>query len=155
MRIEFLLLRYSILIIRRIEAILRILLVLLFLIPSGYALAEISIVPGSVCPADGRVVHTGGPETGGTGHMMVCESGTWKSILSFDGTGRITSLGQQVCSNGQVLSYNSGQWVCSNKGELQCSTVLGPACPAGYIKTGNTPDLLLGLGTYPVCCRVQ
>lgn len=117
--------------------------------------ADPLILPNTVCSGAGKVIHVGGPETGGTGHMMVCEGGLWKAFISFDGNGQITRLGDQSCSNGQVLSYNGSQWICGSKGQLQCSTVAGPNCPAGYVKTGNTPDLLLGLGSYPVCCRVQ
>lgn len=122
---------------------------------AGPVLANAALLPGTACPAAGRVVQTGGAETGGSGNMMVCEGGVWKAFMSFDGSGQITRIGHQSCSSGQVLSYNGSRWVCSSKGELQCQTVSASHCPAGYIKTGNTPDLLLGLGSYPVCCRIQ
>lgn len=121
----------------------------------GAALADPAILPNTSCNGAGKVIHTGGVETGGNGNMMVCESGTWKAFMSFDGSGQITRIGDQTCSNGQVLSYNGSRWACASKGQLQCNTILGPNCPAGYIKTGYTPDLILGLGSYPVCCRVQ
>lgn len=114
-----------------------------------------AISPGTACPANGRVIQTGGTETGGNGDMMVCENGIWKAFMSFDGSGQITRIGYQSCNNGQVLTYNGSRWICSSKGQLQCSTVAAANCPSGYIKTGYTPDLLLGLGSYPVCCRVQ
>lgn len=134
----------------------RIILSLLFLLLiTPRALADPAIMPGTPCPADGRVLQTGGAETGGNGNMMVCEAGTWKAFMSFDSSGQITRIGHQICTNGQVLSYNGTRWVCSSKGQLQCNTVHGPNCPAGFIKTGYTPDLILGLGSYPVCCRVQ
>lgn len=122
---------------------------------AGAGWADPAIQPNTPCPAAGRVIQTGGAETGGNGNMMVCEGGTWKAFMSFDGTGQITRIGHQTCSNGQVLSYNGTRWVCSSKGQLQCQAVNAVNCPAGYTKTGYTPDILLGLGSYPVCCRVQ
>lgn len=132
-----------------------ILFLLFLLLVNPQAFADPAILPGSICPVDGRIIQTGGTETGGNGSMMVCEDGTWKAFMSFDGSGQITRIGHQTCTNGQVLSYNGTRWVCSSKGQLHCNTVLGPHCPAGFIKTGYTPDLILGLGSYPVCCRVQ
>lgn len=118
-------------------------------------LANPAVQPGAACSVDGSTVQSGGPETGGSGHFMVCQAGIWQSIMSYSSSGEITSFGDQVCANGQILSYDGSQWICSSKGQLQCTTVIGPNCPGGYTKTGYTPDLALGLGSYPVCCRVQ
>lgn len=133
----------------------RILLIVIFIIIAIPARGDPAIQPKTTCPADGRVVQTGGTETGGHGNMMVCEGGLWKAFISFNSSGQITRIGDQICTNGQVLSYNGSRWICASKGQLECNTVAAANCPAGFVKTGNTPDLLLGLGSYPVCCRVQ
>jgi hypothetical protein len=72
--------------------------------------------PGDACPTDGQVMDTGGAESAGVGNMMVCEGGTWKVVVGFNGSGQITKLGNQTCTTGQVLSFDGTKWACGSGG---------------------------------------
>jgi hypothetical protein len=66
-------------------------------------------VPGAACTA---AAATTASADGGTGHFMICESGTWKSIYSYNASGAFTKLGNQNCANGEILKFNGTVWAC-------------------------------------------
>lgn len=93
--------------------------------PSGAVLLALSVVflgvhanaqeavPGDVCSGAGAYVKSGGPELSGVNHFLVCQSGTWKAILSANAAGEITKLGNQTCATGDVLRWDGTKFICS------------------------------------------
>lgn len=69
---------------------------------------------GDACTTDGQFMRTGGTESSGAGSFMVCESSTWKPILGFNGTGQVTTIGNQTCNTGQVLAFDGTTWNCAD-----------------------------------------
>lgn len=71
-------------------------------------------LPGDSCTAgeENNFQRSGGPEIP-TGHFIVCKSGTWRSILSWDAAAAITKIGNLTCANGQVLKFNGTTWACA------------------------------------------
>lgn len=90
-------------------------------------------VPGDSCTAgeENYFQRTGGNEIP-TGHLIVCKSGTWRSILSWDAAAAITKIGNLTCTNGQVLKFNGTTWACAadNGGTL-------PSLTSANIWVGN------------------
>lgn len=118
----------------------------LSLLAAGLAQADPG--PGDACPAAGRVVETGGAESGGVGYKMVCEDDIWKVIIGFNGSGQLTQLGNQACMNGQILKYNGTRWACANEGGLPCGGI-GGECADGTIFAGWSPDGRVPMFTTP------
>jgi hypothetical protein len=94
----------------------------LFAPQGGYASEP---VPGDSCTAgeENNFQRSGGPEIP-TGHLIVCKSGTWRSILSWDSAAAITKIGNLSCTNGQILKFNGTTWGCAadNGGTLPTLT---------------------------------
>jgi hypothetical protein len=113
-------------------------------------------VPGNACAAAGATISSA---EGGSGHFMICETGTWKSVYSYNASGKFTKLGNQACSSGQVLKFNGTIWACAadNAGIPQVQyiddgfTVSGStqngsgeaSCPAGYKIIGGGCDAVM------------
>lgn len=89
--------------------------------------------PGDVCSVAGQFRQSGGPELSGAGHMMVCQGGTWKSILSFNANGQITGASNSTCINGQVLKFDGTKFACAADAGITAET--DPTVPAN-IKDG-------------------
>lgn len=71
-------------------------------------------LPGDACSAVNNLLFTSGPEvSGGGGHAMLCQGGTWKSILSFNNVAGVTKFGNLACTNGQILKFNGSSWTCA------------------------------------------
>lgn len=71
-------------------------------------------VPGDACTAANNLQFSSGPEVaGGGGHAMLCQSGTWKSILSFNSAAQLTKLGNQACATNEILKFNGTTWACA------------------------------------------
>lgn len=71
-------------------------------------------LPGDACSAVNNLLFTSGPEVaGGGGHALLCQGGTWKSILSFNNAAGLTKLGNQTCSTNQILKFNGTSWACA------------------------------------------
>lgn len=98
------------------KRLLLLLLGLLCLITSVPAQAA-EPVPGDSCTAgeENNFLRSGGKEIS-TGHFVVCKSGTWRSILSWDAAAAITKIGNLSCTNGQILKYNGTTWGCAADG---------------------------------------
>lgn len=79
---------------------------------SAYAAAE--PLPGDTCTAgeEDNFLRSGGKEIP-TGHFIVCKSGTWRSILSWDAAAAVTKIGNLTCTNGQILKFNGTTWGCA------------------------------------------
>lgn len=87
--------------------------ILLLLHPAAQA-AE--ALPGDACNAANNLQFTSGPEVaGGGGHALLCQGGTWKSILSFNNTAALTKLGNQTCTANQILKFNGTSWACATE----------------------------------------
>ena len=93
-------------------------------------------VPGDSCTAgeEDNFLRSGGKEIP-TGHFIVCKSGTWRSILSWDAAAAITKIGNLTCTNGQILKFNGTTWGCAadSGGTL-------PALNAANIWVGNASN---------------
>lgn len=85
---------------------------LLCLITSVPARAE--PVPGDSCTGaeENNFLRSGGKEIP-TGHFIVCKSGQWRSILSWDAAAAVTKIGNLTCTNGQILKFNGTTWGCA------------------------------------------
>lgn len=71
-------------------------------------------LPGDACAAANNLQFTSGPEvSGGGGHAMLCQGGTWKSILSFNSAAGLTKLGNQTCTTNEILKFNGTTWACA------------------------------------------
>lgn len=71
-------------------------------------------LPGDACAAANNLQFTSGPEvSGGGGHAMLCQGGTWKSILSFNSAAGLTKLGNQTCATNEILKFNGTTWACA------------------------------------------
>ncbi|MEQ1717235.1 MAG: hypothetical protein ABL907_14845 [Hyphomicrobium sp.] len=71
-------------------------------------------VPGEACTATNNLRFTSGPEVaGGGGHAMLCQGGTWKSILSFNSAAGLTEIGNQTCATNEILKFNGTIWACA------------------------------------------
>jgi hypothetical protein len=109
-------------------------LFLTFIITGGAAWAA-EPVPGDSCSSAGA---TAASAEGGNGHFMICQSGTWKSVYSFNASGAFTKLGNQSCASGQILKFNGTAWTCAaddGGGGLPSGAVMAfdlAACPAGW-----------------------
>jgi hypothetical protein len=74
-------------------------------------------LPGEACTAANNLQFTSGPEVaGGGGHAMLCQGGTWKSILSFNSAAGLTKLGNQTCATNEILKFNGTTWACAADG---------------------------------------
>jgi hypothetical protein len=93
-------------------------------------------VPGDSCTAseEDNFQRTGGKEIP-TGHLIVCKSGTWRSILSWDAAAAITKIGNLSCTNNQILKFNGTTWGCAadNGGTL-------PGLNSAQIWIGNASN---------------
>lgn len=92
-------------------------------------------LPGDACSAANNLQFTSGPEVvGGGGHAMLCQGGTWKSILSFNSAAGLTKLGNQTCATNEILKFNGTTWACA----ADASGMSGlPALPSANIWVGN------------------
>lgn len=93
-------------------------------------------LPGAACSAANSLQFTSGPEVaGGGGHVLLCEGGTWKSILSFNNAAGVTKFGNLACTNGQILKFNGSSWTCAadNGGTL-------PGLSSAQIWVGNASN---------------
>jgi len=70
-------------------------------------------VPGDACATAQQYIVNGGPETSGVVHLMVCEGGTWKSILSANALAEVTKIGNQICANGDYFKYDGTKFICT------------------------------------------
>jgi hypothetical protein len=87
-------------------------------------------VPGGACAAAGATIATA---EGGGGHFMICESGTWKSVYSYNATGALTKLGNQSCAGGETLKFNGTTWACAadNAGSGGMTALTGDVTGSG------------------------
>lgn len=71
-------------------------------------------LPGDACTVgeEDNFLRSGGKEIP-TGHFIVCKSGAWRSILSWDAAAAITKIGNLTCTNGQILKFNGTTWACA------------------------------------------
>jgi hypothetical protein len=123
---------------RCLTIFLAIVLVCLIAVCPAYAAEPI---PGSVCGANGSTMASA---QGGSGHFMICESGTWKSIYSYNATGALTKLGNQTCANGEILKFNGSVWACAADSAGSSLWVDGGSgriyYNGGGVGIGATPD---------------
>lgn len=70
-------------------------------------------VPGDACTEANVYAISAGPESTGAGYFMVCQGGIWRSLLSFNNTAQVTRIGDQTCSNTQILKFNGTTWACA------------------------------------------
>lgn len=103
----------------------------LFITHGAYAAEPL---PGDSCTAgeEDNFQRTGGKEIP-TGHLIVCKSGTWRSILSWDAAAAITNIGNLTCTNGQILKFTGTTWTCaadSTGGAPSWASITG--VPAGF-----------------------
>jgi hypothetical protein len=89
--------------------------------------------PGDTCVglAAGTVRQSSGPEISG-GHVLYCDGANWISVLSYDTDAHLTTLGDQNCVAGEVLSYNGTYWACTAASSLSglwedAGTVIRPS----------------------------
>jgi len=68
--------------------------------------------PGSACSTAQQFLTVGGPEMSGVTHLMVCQGGTWKAMLSANANGEVTKIGNQTCANGDFIKYDGTKIVC-------------------------------------------
>jgi hypothetical protein len=117
----------------RFLCIFAVFLVAISIAQSAYAAEP---VPGDSCTAgeEDNFLRSGGKEIP-TGHFIVCKSGTWRSILSWDAAAAITKIGNLTCTNGQILKFNGTTWGCAadSGGTL-------PALNAANIWVGNASN---------------
>lgn len=73
-------------------------------------------VPGDACATAQQYIVNGGPETAGVVHLMVCQGGTWKSILSANASAEVTKIGNQTCANGDYFKYDGTKVICTTGG---------------------------------------
>lgn len=99
----------------RVLQSLALILLAFFSTHSAHAAAE--PLPGDTCTAgeEDHFQRTGGKEIP-TGHLIVCKSGTWRSILSWDAAAAITKIGNLSCTNDQILKFNGTTWGCAADG---------------------------------------
>lgn len=113
---------------------LAVLAIAIFIAQGAYAAAE--PLPGDSCTAgeEDNFLRSGGKEIP-TGHFIVCKSGTWRSILSWDAAAAVTKIGNLTCTNGQILKFNGTTWGCAadSGGTL-------PALNAANIWVGNASN---------------
>ncbi len=70
--------------------------------------------PGDACSEAKNLQFTSGPEVaGGGGHVLLCQGGTWKALLSFDSAASLLKIGNQTCTYGQILKFNGTSWACA------------------------------------------
>lgn len=93
-------------------------------------------VPGDACATAQQYKVNGGPETLGLVHMMVCEGGTWKSIVSSNAAGEVTKIGNQTCANGDFFKYDGTKLICTTGGGAALSG-LTAAIADNSINNGN------------------
>jgi hypothetical protein len=93
-------------------------------------------VPGEACGAAGASMFS---NNAGAGNWLVCESGLWKPVLSHNGAGALTKLGNQTCAAGEILKFNGTVWVCAadNAGSGGVPALTGdvPASGSGAVAT--------------------
>ena len=71
-------------------------------------------LPGEACTAANSLRFTSGAEVaGGGGHALLCQGGTWKSILSFNSAAGLTKIGNQNCATNEILKFNGTTWACA------------------------------------------
>ena len=93
-------------------------------------------VPGDACATAQQYKVNGGPETLGLVHMMVCDGGTWKSIVSSNAAGEVTKIGNQTCANGDFFKYDGTKLICTTAGGAALSS-LTAAIADNSINNGN------------------
>lgn len=99
----------------------------------GPASSFAQLAPGSSCSPNGTTATSG---SGGNGYWLVCQGGTWKAVFSHNASGAITVLGNQTCTNGQILKFNGTAWVCAADAGI---TAL-PALTTARIWVGNASN---------------
>ena len=70
-------------------------------------------VPGDACATAEHIRSVGGPETSGAMHIMVCQGGTWKAILSSNASGHVTKVGDQTCAASDFLKFDGTKIICT------------------------------------------
>lgn len=95
-------------------------------------------LPGEACTATNNLRFTSGPEVaGGGGHALLCQGGTWKSVLSFNSSAGLTKLGNQTCATNEILKFNGTTWACA----ADASGMSGlPALTSANIWVGNVSN---------------
>jgi hypothetical protein len=93
-------------------------------------------VPGESCPANGATIASA---ENGNGHFMICESGTWQAVYSYNASGAFTKLGNQNCASGEILKFNGSVWACAAAptGGSGASGTVGGGCLNGGLAFGN------------------
>lgn len=80
-------------------------------------------VPGDPCATAQQYKVNGGPETSGVVHMMVCEGGTWKSIVSSNAAGEVTKIGNQTCASNDYFKFDGTKFICTTAGGAALSGI--------------------------------
>jgi hypothetical protein len=108
--------------------ILGLLVLFLVLLPVQSRAAE--PVPGEACSPAGATIASA---EGANGHFMICESGTWKSLYSYNSSGAFTKMGNQTCAGGQILKFNGTIWACAadNAGSSGITALTGDVTASG------------------------
>lgn len=70
--------------------------------------------PGSACTLAGAAIATGA--SSGSGNLMVCEGGIWKTVLGFSSAAQITKIGNQTCNTNETLKFDGTKWACAAGG---------------------------------------
>jgi hypothetical protein len=99
-------------------------------------------LPGDACPAAGRIMQTGGAESAEAGSLLVCRDDTWQPILSYNGDGDVTVIGNQTCATGEFLKFDGTKWICGTAGgggDDICGDA-GGLCADGTIYAGVSLD---------------
>lgn len=113
--------------------ILCVLAIAIFIAQGAYAAAE--PLPGDSCTAgeEDNFLRSGGKEIP-TGHFIVCKSGTWRSILSWDAAAAVTKIGNLTCATNEILKFNGTTWACAADDSGMSSL---PALTSASIWVGN------------------
>jgi hypothetical protein len=83
------------------------------LMSAGAAIAQ-ETEPGDTCSgfATGSFRQSAGDGT--IGHILICDGTNWQPLFSHNSDGEATTIGNQSCGNGDVLTFNSSIWTCGS-----------------------------------------
>ncbi len=123
----------------------------IFLAMTVSSLPAAAQVPGGACATAQQYIINGGPETSGVVHMMVCQGGTWKAIVSANASGEVTKIGNQTCGNGDFFKYDGTKMVCVTACDSMPTTFDFTDAPNVAISTLTASNILSIVGTDSGC----
>ncbi|WP_442483327.1 hypothetical protein [Aeoliella sp. SH292] len=116
-----------------------------FLMSAGTAIAQ-ETEPGDTCAgfATGSFRQSAGDGT--IGHILICDGTNWQPLLSHNSDGEATTIGNQSCGTGQVLTFNGTIWACAAAGGGSgiWEAVSGVVRPVSGVVNYATDDFVFG-----------